>query len=73
MAYSCMGQHRTDEAFRLFKRNVENYPKSANAYDSLGDFYMDKGDKQNAIAAFTKSLKLEETADTKRKLNELLK
>jgi hypothetical protein len=71
MAYACMGMHKMDYAYSLFKRNTENYPQSANAWDSLGDYYADKGDKQKAIGAYAESLRLRETADTRRKLEEL--
>jgi predicted negative regulator of RcsB-dependent stress response len=37
----------------------------------LGEFYENKGDKQKAIEAYTKSLSLKETEDTRRKLNNL--
>jgi predicted alpha/beta superfamily hydrolase len=73
LAYSCMAMNKPKEAYLLFKRNIDNYPKSANAFDSIGDFYAGSGDKQKAKAAYTKSLSLQETADTRRKLNELLK
>ena len=71
MAYSFMEMKKMDFAYTLFKRNVENYPKSSNAWDSLGDFYAAKGDKQKAIEAFDKSLNLQETEDTRRKFEEL--
>jgi predicted alpha/beta superfamily hydrolase len=71
MAYTCMGMHKMDYAFNLFKRNTDNYPQSSNAWDSLGDFYAAKGEKQKAIEAFTKSLSLQETQDTRKKLEGL--
>lgn len=73
LAYSCMSNHKMAQAYKLFKRNIDYYPRSANAYDSLGDYYVAAGDKQKAIEAFQKSLALEETQDTRRKLNELKK
>ncbi len=71
VAYAYMGMHKMDAAYALFKRNTYNYPQSGNAFDSLGDFYTNKGDKQKAIEAYTKSLSLQETADTRKKLNDL--
>ncbi len=38
--------------------NVEAYPKSSNVYDSLGEAYMDEGEKPLAIANYQKSLEL---------------
>jgi hypothetical protein len=71
LAYSCMGNHKMAVAYKLFKRNVVYYPHSANAYDSLGDYYVAAGDKQNAIEAFTKALSIQESEDTRKKLDDL--
>lgn len=73
LAYGCMENHKMTEAYKLFIRNTQYYPNSANVFDSLGDYYVAAGDKQKAIEAFTKSLSLQETEDTRRKLNELKK
>ena len=67
-----MGINKLDKAYALLKRNTINYPQSANAWDSLGDYYVAAGDKSKAIEAFRKSLSLQETKDTRKKLNELL-
>ena len=73
LAYNCMGRHKMAQAYKLFKRNTEYYPASANVFDSLGDYYIAAGDKQSAIEAFNKSLSLQETVDTRKKLNALKK
>jgi len=70
LAYSCWGQ-KPKLALRLFLQNTTNYPQSANAFDSLGDDYAGSNEKQKAIDAYTKSLSLQETADTRRKLEEV--
>ena len=72
MGYDCMARKKMATAYKLFKRNTDNHPDSANAFDSLGDYYSDNGDKKNAIVAYTKSLSLQETGETRGKLNELL-
>jgi len=72
LAYDCMGRHKMDVAYKLFKRNIDNHPNSSNAFDSLGDYYVAANNKQKAIEAFKKSLSLHETEDTRRKLNELI-
>ena len=46
------------EAIRVFQLNIEAYPKSANTYDSLGEGYMNAGDKPQAIANYQKSVQL---------------
>ena len=45
-------------ALAFFILNVENYPKSPNSYDSLGEAYETLGDTQKAIENYKKSLKL---------------
>jgi len=45
-------------AVRILQLNVEAYPQSSNAYDSLGEAYMDNGNKPLAIANYRKSLEL---------------
>ena len=72
LAYYCWGNNRPKEAFSLFKRNIDNHPQSGNVFDSMGDFYAGTGEKRKAIEAYTKSLSLQETVDTRRKLNELV-
>jgi CubicO group peptidase (beta-lactamase class C family) len=47
---------RTDEAIRLYSRNVEDYPQSGNVYDSLAWAYEVAGDKSQAIANYRLSL-----------------
>ena len=43
----------------MFEYNISNFPKSSNVYDSLGEAYMIKGDKAQAIKNYKKSLKLD--------------
>jgi len=73
MAYDCMSRNKMAQAYKLFIRNTKNHPESANAFDSLGDYYVAAGDKPKAIEAFTKSLTIQEVEDTRKKLNELKK
>lgn len=47
-----------DAAVAVFRLNVEAFPSSANAYDSLGQAYMVKGDKELAIKNYQRSLEL---------------
>ena len=46
------------DALTLFKLNVEAYPESANAQDSLGDAYLANGQNSEALAAEQKCLEL---------------
>ena len=48
--------------------NVEMNPRSANAYDSLGEAYMMHGDKELAIRNYRKSLELDPGNDNTREM-----
>ena len=50
--------NRIDDALELFKYNVESFPQSANAYDSLGEAYFIKGEIDSAIYNYKKSINL---------------
>ena len=60
-----------DRAFRLFALNIRNYPGSYHAYESMGDYYMAKNDKENAVIFFSKALKLKEVAAIRKKQEKL--
>ena len=57
--YFLLGQNRIDQAIEIFKLNVELHPGSANAFDSLGEAYLKKGDKPNALSNYRKALELD--------------
>jgi CubicO group peptidase (beta-lactamase class C family) len=47
---------RVDDAIALLKVAVELHPKSPVLYDSLGNLYAQKGEKESAILAYQKAL-----------------
>ena len=59
VGYDLLRDGNTDEAIRLFQRNVEEYPESANVWDSLGEAYAAAGKKDLAIKNYEKSLQLD--------------
>ncbi len=65
------GQH--DKAIEILTLNTQRFPKSANAWDSLGEAYATKGDKPNAIKNFKKSLTLNPPQATKANSEKFLK
>jgi len=71
--YQLMNQGEQDKAIEMFKLNTQRHPKSANAWDSLGEGYVTKGDKKNAIANFKKSLSLNPPANVKANSEKFLK
>lgn len=58
LGYEFLRAKKTDEAIALFQLNTEDFPKSANTWDSLAEGYMVKGDKAKAIENYKKSLAL---------------
>jgi len=58
LGYEFMRAKKLDQALLVLKLNVEAYPSSANTWDSLGEVYMDRGEKELAIQNYAKSLEL---------------
>jgi uncharacterized membrane protein len=58
LGYEFIRNNRFKEAIRILQLNVEAYPRSSNVYDSLGEAYMDDGNKALAIANYQTSLEL---------------
>ena len=56
--YQLMGRKKIDDAILLFRKNVELHPESWNVYDSLGEAYMNHGDKDLAVKNYEKSVEL---------------
>ena len=63
--YQLLGRNAFDRAIAIFTANTDNHPESANAWDSLGEGYALKGDKENAVKSFKKSLSLDPPPATK--------
>jgi len=65
-AYQLLQGGRPDDALALFQVNVEIFPNSWNAYDSLGEAYVAKGQTEFAVRAYEKSLELNPANDNGR-------
>jgi uncharacterized membrane protein len=59
LGYELLRTRQLTEAIRVFQLNVEAYPQSSNAYDSLGEAYLADGDKAQAIAKYEIALQLD--------------
>ena len=59
LGYEALRSGMTEDAIRLFARNVQEFPESSNVYDSLGEAYAAAGKKELAIANYEKSLQLD--------------
>ena len=58
VGYRLLQKGKTKEAIEVFKINVEEFPDSWNVYDSLGEAYMNDGQKEKAIANYEKSIEM---------------
>ena len=58
LGYELLHAGKVKDAIRIFQLNVEAYPQASNPYDSLGEGYMNEGEKAQAIANYRKSLEL---------------
>ncbi len=58
LGYLLVGMKRLDDAILVFEQNTVDHPQSWNVWDSLAEAFMDKGDKQRAIADYERSLQL---------------
>lgn len=58
LGYALLGKEKVDDAIAIFELNVSEYPESSNPYDSLGEAYKLKGNKDLAIKHYTKSIDL---------------
>jgi CubicO group peptidase (beta-lactamase class C family) len=61
VGYNLLNSNKVTEAIEIFKLNVEAFPKSGNAYDSLGEAYLVDGNEKLAIENYKKSLELDPT------------
>ena len=71
--YQLLGQKEYDKAIDVFKIATEKFPKSANAWDSLGEGYALKGDSKNAITSFKKSLSMNPAGNVRANSEKYLK
>jgi tetratricopeptide (TPR) repeat protein len=71
--YQLLGQGDHDKAIEVLAINTVRFPKSANAWDSLGEAYATKGDKDNAVKSFKKSLSLNPPANVRANSEKFLK
>ena len=71
MGYNFLQNKMPEKAHAFFQLNIDNYPTNGNAYDSMGDYYAEMGDKQKAIDFYTKAYAISKNPETKSKLDKL--
>jgi predicted alpha/beta superfamily hydrolase len=71
--YTAMVKKDLDLAKKYFQMNLDAYPQSSNAHDSMGALLLNKGDTLDAVKMYEKSLALDSKNDNAKKvLNELM-
>ena len=70
--YTLLRRKRVNEAIAVLKLNVEAYPQSANAYDSLGEAYLVSGDKEKAIENYKRALAIDPTMESAKRALQML-
>lgn len=58
LGYNLISRGMIQAAIEVFKMNVEMYPESANAHDSLGEAYMLDDNREEALRSYKRSLEL---------------
>ena len=58
LGYNLMSMKKLDDAIRILKKNTNDFPKSANTWDSLAEAQMNKGNLKLAIKYYEKSVSL---------------
>jgi len=59
LGYQLLREARNDEAVAVFQLNVEAFPQSGSAHDSLAEAYLVRADSARAIAHYRKSAELD--------------
>ena len=74
LGYKLLQGKSLESALYVFERNVQLYPDSSNAYDSLGEAFLNAGRKAQAVESYRKALALDPgNANARSKLKELEK
>jgi len=61
LGYQLIYRNRLDEALKVLKLNMDEFPESANVYDSYGEVLLTKGDTTKAIEYYERALEVDST------------
>ena len=59
LGYNLLGQKKYAEAIAVLRMNTEDFPKSANTWDSLGEAQFKSGDVAHAWESYAKALEVD--------------
>jgi len=72
LGYTFLQRKDYDRSRMFFQQNIDYYPGSFNAYDSMGDYYLEIKDKSKAIEYFKRALSIKYRQEIKDKLDKVL-
>lgn len=64
LGYQLIRMKRLKDAIEIFKLNVEMFPSASNPYDSLGEAYLEDGQKDLALVNYKKAVELDPSNST---------
>ena len=70
--YSLQGRGRLEDAIEIFRINVNRFPGSSNAHDSLGEALALSGDTAGAIRSYSRALELTTEKSEKDRIHKVL-
>ena len=72
IGYELLKDKSIEEAIIVFEENTRLLPNESNSWDSLGEAYFYKRDKENALKAYKKALELDPNSESAKKMIEKL-
>ena len=68
VGYNYLQEKNVDLAIKVFQKSTKLFPKDANSWDSLGEAYFYKKDKENALLAYKKAFELDASSVSAKKM-----
>lgn len=68
VAYALKSFDRTEDGKKVLSLAIDLYPKTANLYDSMGEFFLSQGEKMRAIDYYVKALKVDPKLQNAKKM-----
>jgi imidazolonepropionase-like amidohydrolase len=71
LGYKLFAKQKSDQAIAVLRLNTEEFPQSANTWDSLGEILLKTGDARGGVASYQRALEVDPdypNAETARKI-----
>jgi len=68
LGYALLREDRAASAVRILRINVRRFPDSFNSHDSLGEAWMELGEREEAIWCYRRAVELNPTSDHSRRM-----